>query len=69
MIKKKASVKKESVNIQKLLRQLESLSVKDLGLPLVTIVGRINSLKGYEAIQISVKRPKTLAVKKKTSKK
>ena len=68
-MKKTAGVKKEMVDVRKLLRQLESLPVKELGLPLIIIADRINQLKGYEMIQISVKRPKKPAKTKKTSKK
>ncbi len=67
-MKKTASVKKEIVDVHELLRQLESLTAKELGLPLIAIVDRINKLKGYEMIAISVKRPKKPATKKKTSK-
>jgi hypothetical protein len=67
-VKKTAGVKKEMVDVRKLLRQLESLPVKELGLSLIIIADRINQLKGYEMIQISVKRPKKPANTKKTSK-
>ena len=68
-MKKTAGGKKELVDIQKLLRQLESLPVKELGLPLIVIADRINRLKGYEMIKITVKRPKKSAPTKTISKK
>lgn len=53
----------EKQRLKKLIRTLESLSIVDCGLPLISLVNHINTLKGYGFVRISLVHSEKLSKK------